>query len=106
MLRADEQTGDIYGFLGEGGYVLFEDIDVKEGELILLVKGNESIKKREFLFGQENVSFCFSADDINKIGEGEHKYFLYSVTRNGEKNTLVPDNKNKICPLFKIESEE
>lgn len=106
MLRANEQTGDVYGFIGEGGYVSFENIENKNGEAVLLVKGNEEIKKREFLFGQEEVTFLFTKEDIDKIGEGEHKYFLYTIDKNGNKNTLIPDNSKNVYPLFKIEPQE
>ena len=59
MLRANGETGDIYGFLDEGGFISFENINSVNGEAVLTVKGKENIVKREFLFGQEDIVFSF-----------------------------------------------
>lgn len=103
MLRADGATGDVYGFLGEGGYVSFDNINQVNGEAVITIKGKETLVKREFLFGQEDIVFSFTPEDIDKLGEGEHPYSLYTKDYNGIKNTLIPDPSNNMRPVFQIE---
>lgn len=104
MLRANGETGDVYGFLGEGGYVSFENINQVTGEAVLTIHGDKDLVKREFLFGQDNIVFSFTSDDIDKLGEGEHPYTLYTKGYNGIKNTLIPDPSNEMRPVFQIEA--
>lgn len=106
MLRADPNTGDVYGFLGEGGYVYFSNINSITGEAVIIVNGEEKITKRVFVFGQQSIAFEFTADDVNKLGVGEHPYTLYTKDTGGIKNTLIPDPLNDMRPVFKIEGQE
>lgn len=106
MLRADATTGNVYGFLGEGGFVTFENVGAINGEADIVVYGNETVKKREFLFGQDEAIFSFTAEEIDKIGEGEHPYSLYTKDSAGNKNTFIPDMVNNMNPTFNIYKQE
>lgn len=103
MLRANGETGDIYGFLGEGGYVSFENVNSVTGEAVLVVHGEKDITKREFVFGQQEVAFSFLPEEIERLGEGDHKYTLYTKDTSGVKNTLIPDRAHSMSPVFHIE---
>lgn len=106
MLRVDKTTGNIFGFIGEGGYITFENIVPLTGRAILVVKGDKDVKKIEFLFGQTDVTFVLSEDDIKSIGVGEHRYYFYTISSSGTRNTIIPDPANGLVPVISIDSEE
>lgn len=106
MLRVDKETCNIFGFVGEGGYVTFDNIAPLTGQAFFVVKGNKEVKKIAFLFGQTSVTFVLSEEDIKLIGKGEHKYYFYTISSSGTRNTIIPDQANGLLPVISIDSEE
>lgn len=104
MLRVDG-NGNVFGFIGEGGHVDFYDLPQNYGEIILRVKGKETLEKRSLIFGEQNVSFVFTEEDIKQIGEGEHPYYLILIDEDGSKSTLIPDPSTSVKPKFIIEEQ-
>lgn len=103
MLRVNQENGNIYGFLGEGGHIDITDIEETYGEIILTIRGKEKIEKRELLFGQPMFCFILTAEDIEKIGVGSHPYSVAIIDKDGNKSTVIPDTSTGYRPTFNIE---
>lgn len=104
MLRVDG-NGNVFGFTGEGGHIDFYDIPQNYGEIILRIKGKETLDKSSIIFGEQNVSFVFTEQDIEKIGVGSHYYYLILIDENGNKSTIIPDPSTSVKPTFNIEEQ-
>ena len=105
MLRVNSETYDVYGFEGEGGYLRFDDVPPTYGEIILKVKGKETVEKRSLVFGDTSFAFVVTDEDVNKIGNGSWPYSVATIDENGSKNTLIPDLSTGLKPTFNIEEQ-
>lgn len=105
MLRVNAENYNVYGFQGEGGHLIFEDLPETFGEIILKVKGKEVLEKRSLIFGQPSFAFVLTDEDVEKVGTGSFPYSVSTIDENGHKNTLIPDLSTGLKPTFNIEEQ-
>jgi len=105
MLRVNSENYNVYGFEGEGGYLRFDDVPPTYGEIVLKVKGKETVEKRSLVFGDTSFAFVVTDDDVDKIGVGSFPYYITTIDENGNKNTLIPDLSTGLKPTFNIEAQ-
>lgn len=105
MLRVNPDNYNVYGFIGEGGSLTFDDVPPTKGEILLKIKGNETVEKRSLVFGEKTFTFILSDNDINKLGTGSFPYSVSTIDEDGNKNTFIPDLSTGLKPTVNIEDQ-